>query len=319
MYPVWAPNGAHFATSNDAGAVVYDADGKSVAQSRLYVFDWFDDMHLIGLHVQTGAAEIFDITDQQSRVIDLPHTADWVSSNGDGVAAFSWARDNDWPDTHYNYFVWHDDAVTQAHDGYGQAWSDDGSKLALYHQFKDVREPNGWLSVVSWPDLKPLYVGGPPVAADDVAFDPSSSYIAFNTDTGDTPCSGTRPESAKPSDRIVDLDTGTMVDIPTDNTGCFYWTTDSEFAVLQADGSLLTYQPDGTLVSTAQDSFTACVESGDDSTDAFWSFGDSSLRVVHDGHNSDYQAPDDPWHVYLSTDGSQIVVEANYQTYFQRL
>ena len=238
--PIWSPDGAHFASRYDSGVVVYDASGGEGSEAPALSWpSWLDNSYLVGISKIDGWRQVvvFDIETGESVVIRPPHEVDYAVGNGQGAVALSWHRDDDWPDTHYNYVVWQDDDFTHPRDGFAQAWSPDGSTLALYHQYAPIREPNGWVSLVAWPNLDELYSDGPPSAAGDILFDPTSRHVAYDTQLAE---SAAGPFVA----RLVNLDARSNIDLPRDITGGAMWLTDG-LAIVRDDLSIQVYSPTG--------------------------------------------------------------------------
>ncbi|HEY7024411.1 MAG TPA: hypothetical protein VH371_05560 [Candidatus Limnocylindrales bacterium] len=265
---------------------------------------WFDASHVAGVGDASGSALVYDIDTGSPTSVTLPARAAYSVANGHGAVAFSWPIDDAWPDTHYDYAVWDGSSLTKPHAGFAQAWSPDGSSLALFHQFDGVREPSGWVSVVAWAGLGDRFSDAPPFAAGDVAFDPSSRYAVYDTDTAQDPDSYLT--------RVVDVQTGSVVDIDRHDAfgGFAYWTSNSNVAVID-HSSLEVYRPDGTRLSRTTAPFDVVAGSADGSTQVFWRDGDNpsdELVVIRGGAQTKLYAPGDVQAVFPSPDGSRLVV-----------
>jgi len=301
---VWAPNGKHFFSSWNGSGIVYDSTGSVRAHAPLQWPSLFDATHVAGIGDASGGALVYDIDTGTPKSVELPAPASFAAANGHGGVAFSWPIDDAWPDTHYDYAVWDGDSQTKPRPGFGQAWSPDGTALAVFHQFDGVREPSGWVSVVAWPGLAERFTDAPPFAAGDVAFDQSSRYLAYDTDTA------TNPDSYLT--RVVDAQTDSVVDIDRHDAygGFAYWTSDSNVAVID-HSSLDVYRPDGTRVSRTTAPFDVVAGSADGSTQVFWSDGDhpsDALSVIRGGTQTKLQAPGEVEAAFPSPDGSCLVV-----------
>ena len=317
----WAPGGAHFLSVGDGGGVVYDATGGYGPHVSLTWASWLDDSHLIGVAEVNGwrQAEVVDIQTGDITVVQPPHPLDETMANGRGVAALTWTRDNDWPDAHFSYVLWHDGAFGEVEDGYPQQWSADGKELALLHQFGRNRSPGGWLSVVASPDQSVLFEDAPPFATgDDVAFDPSSRYVAYLTESGRDP----HDPQWQLLLRVVDLETTEFVDLPLDEYGYFFWNPDSTITTVE-HGSLAqrTYAATGELIEETQAAHSGGIRSDDGSTVVFSDWEDTTdvLTVVRDGRESTIRAPGPVGGAILSPDGSRLIVEVGYDTYLRAL
>jgi hypothetical protein len=303
---IWAPDSLHFASRS--GAVrIYDAAGDVLATQSLRWASWLDNANLVGIDPNaTFHAQVVDITTGTSSTLVLPHDATSAIANGHGAAAFSWPRDHDWPDTHYNYVVWNGQSFSEPKDGFAQTWSADGSELAVFHQFDHVRSPSGWVSVVSWPELQTTFADAPPYAAGAVDFDPTSQYLAYATDTGEPPATDTFLI------RIVELATGTVADIPRDDYGVFYWTSSGQLVSVGQDGVTRTYEPSGVRTATSQESFGAATASEDGSTAVLWNIeSDGTMQVIRFGSGSTITAPAGIGRVSVSPDGSALVIDTD--------
>jgi len=284
---VWAPDGAHFATSI-AGENIYGADGSLVRQCQFSSPRWLDADHVMGIggDQEPYRAFICDIHDGTTSTIDLPEPPVEVLANGHGTVAISWPRDNAWPDQHYDYVVWSDGVSTKPRDGYPQAWSSDGSRLALLHQFGRVRSPGGWVSVVSWPGLRSLLNDSPPWASGYVYFDPSCQHVGYDT-SSDT----------EEVVRVADLSTGNFVDLPGSNRDSEWWTADGLISIVGSTPLTTSYEPDGTLVGTTTSPGRVAVASADGSTVVFGDWDNSTgnltpyVTVLRNGDLSSFQAP----------------------------
>ncbi len=303
----------------DGGGVVYDADGLPGVHLQFSDASWLDNSHVVGLAEADGStkAVAVDIESGDSQVIGPPHAIDSSLADGHGAVAFSWTRDNKWPDAHFSYVVWHDGDFSDPLDGYPQVWSSDGSKLALLHQFGRNRSPDGWLSVVSWPGSDLAYADAPPWATGNQAqFDPTGRYIAFPAShdqvSGGNAC----------AIRVVDLEDASSSDLPCDGSAIFFWTSDENVVTVSMDRAMITYSPSGDVLSRATAPFWGATASSDGSTVVYWDVdsGSDTLQLARAAATSTIQAPARVDHVYLSPDGSRLIVEvAGYQSYLRVL
>lgn len=302
------------------GAHIYDANGSLIASYSLRRPSWLDASHVVGIDPAAGhiRALITDIRTGDTEFFGLPHSAEDAIANGHGAVAFSWARDDDWPDTHYSFVVWQEGDFTGANDGYAQQWSPDGSTLALFHQFGRNRAPSGWVSVVSWPTLGFLFADAPPYATGDVLFDPTGQYVAYSTSLG------VRPEDDVLLVRVVHLETAATTDLPRDNIGGFYWTAEGDIAVIRADGEMTTYTTAGEAVETVTGvPLTVIASSEDGSTVASWELDEQdefdTIRIARLGQISELHVPDAAANAWLSPDGKLLVIAASGYKWYLRV
>jgi len=164
---------------------------------------------------------------------------------------------------------------------------------------------------VSWPGQGSLYSDAAQSAAGDVLFSPSGGYVAYSTALSETPAG---PFVV----RLVDLQDGSSVDVPRENSGSFCWMSGDQLAVVHDDLTMTTYNAAGEAIgqATAPDSWATASQDG--STVVFWNpdQGSDAPAVLRAGSLTTLQAPAEVWHVYPSPDGSRLVVgTAGYRSY----
>jgi hypothetical protein len=312
---VWSPDGTQF-VALDTGEV-YRADGSAVLHSGLNDATWLDETTVVGFALVDGRQRPFttDVATGGSAPIDPGRAVDYLLGNGHSAVAFSWPRDHEWPDTHFDYAVWQDGNISDAKDGFAQAWAPDGSAVAISHQFGRHRSPDGWISVVSWPASEPVYSDRPPFATGDVLFDAEGRHVAYHTALSEGP-------QGPFVVRVVDVQSGSTVDVPRDNSGGMFWTVNGELSLLAADGTLTTYNASGHVLgaSMAPDSWGTA--SSDGSTVVFWDRDDPSQRLVvrRDGFLVTIRAPGEVNRVFVAPDGKGVVVDvAGYGSFYRQL
>jgi hypothetical protein len=275
--------------------------------------DWFDGSHLIAyLSSVTRGSPDFDSVPHEAMLasvdgddpvpFDLPWGYGTALGSGHGAVAVARPRDNQWPDQRWDYRVWTRDGRSERRDGFPVRWSWDGTKLAVLHPFGRVRSPGGWLEVVSWPELQPIFADEPPYATGDAQFDPTSRLVAYPTSRGDG-------DELEVFMRVVSLETGEVLDLARDLYSSTFWTADSNFSIVAADLSATTYDRVGGVVSTWNAPALSLGASIDGSTVAFLETGsEARVYVMRDGETTDTAAPSgEDGKVLVSPDGRALV------------
>lgn len=285
---VWAPDGAHFFNGQEPTPIeVRDASGSLLTSyAQFDRVAWLDPSHLLGYRDTVGDPEtaVASIADLKGSVVAAPEALNATAGDGlpNGLGAVAMPRvvgSGDVP--HYQFAVWSDGALGDWHEGEPAEWSDDGTKLAVYHPFEFAMGDPGWLEVLSWPGLTRLYADRPPYAdVYTVDFDPSGNYIAAYGGGGPAKLHGAQL-------RIVSLATDTSAQIPLDSVTYpadpdFFWTTGSQLS-LMVGGRVDSYDTSGKRVDERIAPGFLANASPDGSTVAFISDSIGNIDIEKDG------------------------------------
>jgi hypothetical protein len=143
----------------------------------------------------TGSLESADSTDVAAVNGDFSNAL----TNYHGAVALASANSNPANET---FIVWTPTGTSRVLAGEPEAWSADGSKLAVWHYLTPGQgvggQPSGWVEVLSWPDLRQIASTGQAVSSEraPMAFDPTGQYLVMPADS---------------SHAVLDITTGQMV------------------------------------------------------------------------------------------------------------
>ena len=174
-------------------------------------------------------------------------------ANGRGAIAFTTGNEYDQScatDECPRFQVWTDGSVSDVIKGWPAAWSPDGTRLAVVRPLPETSVSNGnghivaagvnfdygWLEVLSYPDLQPVYANRDINVADiEMAFSPSGRHLRVK---------GPR------QDEILDLETTKLTQAPADLPICWY----VDDNLVMSDGrDLVEYSLDGSIVQRWDD------------------------------------------------------------------
>jgi hypothetical protein len=230
-------------------------------------------------------------------------------SNGHGAVAFQTGHATDSSCDGFEcpkFRVWTDGSLSDEHDGEPVAWSLAGDRLAVIRSddaattanlSNDLRAAGvmfnaGWLEVLSYPSLKPIYSNGDLVVNDiDMEFSPSGQYLLVETQNQST------------NYDVVNLDSQTLTPAPYD------WPTNwygNDEIVTRVGRDLVAHGLDGTVIQRWKNAGDGPVAASPDgrlivTTDRFRT--PKFVDVIRDGQMSSFALPD-----VVGIDGVDLVM-----------
>ncbi|MGD0861916.1 MAG: hypothetical protein ABSA21_04065 [Candidatus Limnocylindrales bacterium] len=226
-------------------------------------------------------------------------------SNDHGAVALTTADPSDTAKT--SFVVWTQAGTSRVVIGEPEAWSPDGTKLAVYHSTATAGpqgiapEPPGWIEVLSWPALRSVAsLKSDSFVRQPTNFDPSGRYLL---------ASGFGLAGYS----ILDLATGETVG-PAAVTGSPAWDSSSDLLVAATDGSVTTYPISGGPATTQAGVGDSAASSTDGSTIVLYYWADYSqnprpITLIRNGVSRQIPVPggleSDP---VVSPDGSGVVI-----------
>ncbi len=173
-----------------------------------------------------------------------------------------------------DYIIWNGgDKASEPNAGSPNVWSSTGEMLAVLHPVNRAHSSEGWVEVVSWPNLDSVFEDGSRTVANEAWFDPTGDHVAFTSVTGE----GTGPFEYFIN--VVDLTSLDTVRIPIDDHTDFRWNSSGEIVALSGHESIDTYSPGGELInSEAVERFWIIEASNDSSTLVFYE-GEDDLTI----------------------------------------
>jgi hypothetical protein len=216
--------------------------------------------------------------------------------NGKGAVAFEsgYEDDEECGGECPRFQIWSDGSVSDEREGWPVAWSVDGGELAVIHELPDTAAtpgqnsraagydgPDGWLEVISYPDLQTVYANRSLDAKYDAAFNASGRYLNFFSDIA-----GHR--------EVLDLSTQTVTQAPADYP--IYWYGNDEL-VTTDNRDLIVYALDGSVAKRWRDIGDGRIGVSADgrllvTTDSFRN--PKFVNVIHDGQLSSFKLSDLP-------------------------
>ncbi len=226
-------------------------------------------------------------------------------SNNHGAVALTTANPSDTAKT--SFVVWTQAGTSRVVIGEPEAWSPDGTKLAVYHSTATAGphgiapEPPGWIEVLSWPDLRSVAsLKSDSFVRQPTDFDPSGRYLLVSG-------FGLAGYS------ILDLATGKTV-VRAGVTGSPAWDSASDLLITATDGSVTTYPISGGPAITQAGVGDGVASSTDGSTIVLYFSQDYSpshrpITLIRNGVSRTITVPggleSDP---VIAPDGSGVVI-----------
>ena len=226
-------------------------------------------------------------------------------SNNHGAVALTTANPSDSAKT--SFVVWTQAGTSRVVIGEPEAWSPDGTRLAVWHSTAPPGplgigyQETGWVEVLSWPDLRSVAsLTNDSFVPQPTSFDPSGRYLLAS-------------KLGLSGSSILDLATGQTVG-PSGVTGPPVWDRASDLLVPATDGSVTTYPISGRPGTTQAGVGDSAASSTDGSTIVLYFSNDYSptprpITLVHNGVSRTISVPggleSDP---VIAPDGSGVVI-----------
>ena len=332
IFPTWAPDSGHIVINMEAANEynqfdLIDRAGVSLAHwSALTRMFWLNSDVAQGYEAdsvppyqewdqyQMVPGRSFSVSDPTPASVTLPCCM--PLSNGHGAISITRllpdkVRDLPRP----RFVVWHDGVESDEHDGEPIAWNLAGDKLIVIHPTQPEGHglPEGWLEVLSWPDLATVFQGDPNEVIGDASFDPTGNYVTYEL---------VFPDASNVwhlEIHIIDLGSGSTAKIPFPGdsskmgVGSWAWNDQGQILVMSAVNlTLSTDLPDGTTVKQDKLSQPTWLQGSANGATILTTVDDeidnpSHYQVIRDGVSQPVTLPFDGVTGFsLSPDGSQI-------------
>ena len=214
---------------DSSGDLVRSLDGDRVV--------WLDATRFVIWRASSSFLGSVDSTVLTPTAVNFPADA---LSNNHGAVALTTANSSDTSKT--SFVVWTQAGTSRVVVGAPEAWSPDGTRIAVWHSTAPAGplgvgyQPTGWVEVLSWPDLRSVASLKDDSFVRQTSFDPSGRYLL-------TSRLGVAGFS------ILDLATSRIVG-PSGVTGSPVWDSSSDLLVSATDGSVVTYPISGAPATT---------------------------------------------------------------------
>jgi hypothetical protein len=226
-------------------------------------------------------------------------------SNNHGAVAITTVQPSDPAKT--SFVIWTQAGTSRAVLGQLEAWSPDGTRLAVWHSTTPAgpqgvgSQDTGWVEVLSWPDLRSVAsLKDNLLVPVGISFDPSSRYLLL-------------PRIGYSGFLILDLATGRTVG-PSGVTGLSAWDRASDLLVAATDGSVTTYPISGGPAVTEAGVGDSVVSSTDGSTIVMYFAADYTqsprpITLIRNGVSRTISIPGGLESApVISPDGSGVVI-----------
>jgi WD40 repeat protein len=237
----WSPDGRSIAvldqvtsgTPEQQHVTLFARSGEKVRSLQGEAFAWVDSSRFVLTSANSSYLGSIGSADLRPIPAAFPSdpTAGIALSNGQGAVALV-ALDPNAP-AKTTFVVWTESGESGRMSGRPEAWSPDGSRLAVWHAEQRVGPqgvalPPGSVEVLSWPGLERVAtVSGSSYADKPISFDPTGPHVLISRST-----------SALPKYSVADATTGRLLG-PANISG---------FApVWDAGGHLFVPSPDGSV------------------------------------------------------------------------
>jgi hypothetical protein len=214
---------------DSSGNLVRSLDGDRVV--------WLDATRFVLWRASSSFLGSVDSTVLTPTAVTFPADA---LSNSHGAVAITTANSSDTAKT--SFVVWTQAGTSRVVIGEPEAWSPDGTRIAVWHSTAPAGplgvgyQPTGWVEVLSWPDLRSVASLKDDSFVRQTSFDPSGRYLVVS-------------RLGVAGFSILDLATGRMVG-PSGVAGSPVWDSSSDLLVSAADGSVTTYPISGAPPTT---------------------------------------------------------------------
>jgi hypothetical protein len=332
---VWSPDSAYFFDSRStlmashpiSGFEIRSKDGVTVStKSEATPVGWVDSRHVLAY---TGLGSSFDETgyaanaqavvvglDGSQAIENIPYRGGPLTS-GYGPVAIPHCDGEDAPTVpKCDFVVWSNGQLSETRPGYPFEWSrnEKTPTLAVLHPLEPTRGIEGWLEVLSWPDLGTVYEDQPHEQIGTAYFDPHGDFIAFEKSEPDAHVRIATTWGTKP------------FDFPESELGRWFW-TQYAFNVIDNAGVMRSWDGLGNLVAIRPAPAAFARSSDDGRTVLYWNdeVGNGSalthFAVAANDTTTDVTLPSAP--VYfpgnLAPDGSAIALVSDDAVYLRDL
>lgn len=301
----WSPDGNWLAvwdrvtngTPDEQHLRLLDKTGKQIRVLNGDYLVWVDATHFVITRASESFLGSVDANDVTPLAVAFP---DGAVSNDHGAVAIETIPSNP-ADT--SFVVWTQNGTSQPIAGEPEAWSRDGTKLAVWHYVAPSgsqsagSQPPGWVEVLSWPSLHAIVTeNSPTFARQPMSFDPSGRYLLAPQASG--AC-------------VIDLSDGALIGPTGVGMGSTpAWDSTGDPVVANFDGSATTYPVSGRSPTTLTGVGDSVSASADGSTLVFY-FAQSAgpVTLVRGGSTQTVQTPGPVQPTpALSPDGSGVIV-----------
>ncbi len=242
LHGTFSPDGAHLLAYNGNTATLF-AGTERVRDlaGETDMVAWIDDTSFLALRLAGSPdGSVEQVDSDHVTPVDLPdvYSLAPLVGSGHGQAAYVQASSvgtGRTAETAETFSIWDGQTTTSGIPGRPLAWSLDGKRLAVWHFAETANLSSlGWLSILAWPSLTPLFVDRDArTEHGDVAFDPSGRYVSYGAAAGV---------------QVIDVDAGT-----TSTVGVFgasvAWDAASQLLYPDGQGTVVTYSPSGDRIS----------------------------------------------------------------------
>ncbi len=304
----WSPDGKWLAVWNEfvsgqtrdlrlldrAGNPVRSLDGDRLV--------WLNDTQFVLSRASSSFLASVDSTVVTPIASTIPAGA---LSNNHGAVALTTVQPLDPAET--SFVVWTQAGTSRVVIGEPEAWSPDGTRLAIWHSTAPAgprgigSQDTGWVEVLSWPDLRSVAsLKDDLLVSPHISFDPSSRYVLL-------------PRIGLSGFLILDLASGRTVG-PSGVTGPASWDSAGDVLVAAADGSVTTYPISGGPATRQDGVGDSVASSTDGSTVVLYFWGDYSqnprtITLIRNGVPRAISVPGGIESApVISPDGSGVVI-----------
>jgi hypothetical protein len=236
---------------------------------------WLDARSFV---VARNRSNLLGTVDSTALTPITPRFPAGVVSSGHGALAYETSGNLD---ASARFAVWTPAGTTPVQSGIPVAWSNDGTKLAVWHWASGASGPGvtGWIEVLSWPGLRSLGAIHQPLGWTAATFDASGRYVLANGS-------------------VLDLETGRTSLMPLPGS-----------SVSPAPGPANAARFPAAAAALGEDQ--RAVVSADGSTVVIWTYPDAApIVLIRDGLSRSIEVPGrvQPPSPELSPDGASLVV-----------
>ena len=314
VFAHWSPDGGFLVmeiqTANGPGQLILDdATAGQIASFHGFGYPvWLDNGHFLAYRsdaMPDNIDKFYEVpgirVDAASGVatdLDLPCCA--ALGNGHGTLALTAAADPASP----KYVVWSNGEESTARSGEPVAWSPKGDRVAVRHPSAGSRGSGGWMEILSWPTLAPIFQSDKRRDTGRLTFDPSGNHAAFLSSSDGASDPTTEINVVNLTDQSVAL-------ISTTDRATFAWSSAGQLVV--CDGATqTTYAADGAIAGVQTECQNSWIEaSADGSTLVTYTYDANKLASIsytRNGRVTDLDLPPGQFdRAWIAPDGRAVV------------